>query len=208
MFGKKYLPIFLLAAILLVAAASGNGASGPDNGLANETLEAADTMTDIYETIGVPEGFVRGIVISLEEGDYYFDGPADGPDGSKDIPGHYWLEESPGVFLGLHYNVGPFGASSWWATNETNGELLYIVQGIMGTCEDRPTDPGYTHFHELVDVTDGSIHPTKVVWLKHVAVKSFNLDGGPMPQFSHEVSPGIDLEFMPNADMCGIDEET
>jgi hypothetical protein len=41
-------------------------------------------------------------------------------------------------------------------------------------------------------------HPTKVVWLKHTAVSSFNFDHGPHPEFAHDVSPGIDYEFMPN----------
>jgi hypothetical protein len=52
--------------------------------------------------------------------------------------------------------------------------------------------------HELRAVADGSHHPTKVVWLRHTARTSFTLDGGPHPEFSHPVTPGVDYEFMPN----------
>jgi hypothetical protein len=54
------------------------------------------------------------------------------------------------------------------------------------------------HYHEFVNVNDGSHHPTLVVWLKHTARSTFNFDGGPAPQFAHEVTPGVDYEFMPN----------
>jgi hypothetical protein len=57
---------------------------------------------------------------------------------------------------------------------------------------------GYVHYHELERVFDGTLHPNKVLWLKHVARKHFTLDGGPAPQFAHDVSPGVDYEFVPN----------
>jgi hypothetical protein len=38
--------------------------------------------------------------------------------------------------------------------------------------------------------------PTKVVWLRHTALKFFTLDGGPRPDLAHEVSPGVDHEFI------------
>jgi selenium-binding protein 1 len=59
------------------------------------------------------------------------------------------------------------------------------------------TGPFGAH-HELVKVSDGTLHPTKVVWLRHTARTSFNLDGGPHPELDHEVSPGVDHEFIPN----------
>jgi len=54
---------------------------------------------------------------------------------------------------------------------------------------------GFVHYHELVRADDWdasktlTYHPTKVVWLKHIAVDSFNLDGGPHPEFGHQVTP-------------------
>ena len=58
----------------------------------------------------------------------------------------------------------------------------------------------YVHYHELVSVDDGELHPNKVVWLKHTARTSFTFDGGPHADDMepHEVTPGIDYEFLPN----------
>ena len=60
---------------------------------------------------------------------------------------------------------------------------------------------GYVHYHELVKVADGSEHPTKVVWLKHTARTSFNLDRGPHPELDHAITPGVDYDFIPNGAM-------
>ena len=57
------------------------------------------------------------------------------------------------------------------------------------------------HYHEMVKVSDGTHHPMKVVWLKHTARTTFALDGGPAPEFSHAVTPGVDYEFAPNWNM-------
>ncbi len=61
---------------------------------------------------------------------------------------------------------------------------------------------GYVHYHMLVSVDDGeTLHPDKVVWLKHTARTFFTLDGGPPHhEGEHWVTPGIDYEFMPNWD--------
>lgn len=104
----------------------------------------------------------------------------DGPDGAQDVPGHDWATASPGQFVGKHYNTGPFGAPNWWSSDTPAGE------------------GGYVHHHELVIVADGQLHPTKVVWLRRAARTSFTLDGGPEPEFAHDVTPGIDAEFIPN----------
>jgi hypothetical protein len=53
--------------------------------------------------------FTHGIVIELDGVGYYFDGPADGANGTKDAPGHYWWQDSRTHLYGLHYNIGPFG---------------------------------------------------------------------------------------------------
>jgi hypothetical protein len=54
------------------------------------------------------------------------------------------------------------------------------------------------HYDELVSLADGSLHPTKVAWLRHTARTTFTLDGGPHPEFTHPVTPGVDLQFIPN----------
>lgn len=148
------------------------------------------------------EGFVHGIVIPVDGDTYYLAGPPDGPNGERDIPGHYWVQAGPAQLAGKHFNVGPFGQPSWWSSDAGNGELLYIVHAIIDfwTVEKAAeyAQRGYIHYHELVSTSDGSLHPSKVVWLKHTAVDHFTLDGGPHPEFSHVVSPGIDLEFIPN----------
>ena len=60
---------------------------------------------------------------------------------------------------------------------------------------------GFIHYHELVSASDGTPYPTKVLWLGHIAVASFTLDGGPHPELAHYVTPGIDREFIPNGFM-------
>jgi hypothetical protein len=146
--------------------------------------------------------FVHGIVVNVDGVDYYFAGAPDGPGGAFDIPGHYWVQASPKQLVAKHYNTGPFGAPQWWSSDVPDGELLYIVHAIIDTWSDEKAalyaSRGYVHYHELVSVSDGLLHPTKVVWLKHIARTFFTLDGGPHPELSHEVTPGVDYEFVPN----------
>lgn len=148
-------------------------------------------------------GFVHGVVITIDDTDYYLDGAPDGPGGEYDIPGHYWVLAGKNQLVGKHYNTGPFGAASWWSSNAEDGELLYIVHAIIDTwTEEKATmyaSRGYVHYHELIEVGDpGTKHPTLVVWLKHIGRTSFNLDGGPHPELDHLVTPGVDYEFIPN----------
>lgn len=151
------------------------------------------------------EGFVHGIVINVDGVDYFFEGPADGPNGERDVPGHYWVQSSPDKLVGKHYNTGPVSAPQWWSSDAPDGELLYMVTAIIDTWSEEKAaeyaSRGYVHYHELVSVADGTLHPTKVVWLKHVARTSFTLDGGPHPELSHAVTPGVDYEFIPNWSM-------
>jgi len=148
------------------------------------------------------EGFERGVVLIVDDTDYYLAGAPDGPGGSIDIPGHSWVVAGNGNLVGKHYNTGPFGAPQWWSSDAPDGELLYMVYGVIDEWTPELAEDyaarGFMHYHELVSVTDGSLHPTKVVWLRHHARTSFALDGGPRPDFAHEVKPGIDLEFINN----------
>jgi hypothetical protein len=146
--------------------------------------------------------FTHGIVVPVDGTDYYFAGAPDGPGGAFDIPGHYWIQSGPNQLVAKHYNTGPFGAAQWWSSDAPDGELLYVVHAIIDTWTaekaERYAAIGYVHYHELIRVSDGELHPTKVVWLKHIARTSFTLDGGPHPELSHSVVPGIDYEFIPN----------
>jgi hypothetical protein len=148
------------------------------------------------------QGFVHGPVIEVGGEDYYLAGAPDGPGGAFDIPGHYWVQAGPNQLVGKHYNTGPFGAAQWWSSDAPDGELLYIVHAIIDTWSPEKATSyaarGYIHYHELIRVSDEQPHPNKVVWLKHTARTSFNLDGGPHPELAHDVTPGVDLEFIPN----------
>jgi selenium-binding protein 1 len=148
------------------------------------------------------DGFVHGIVINVDGTDYYLAGAPDGPGGAFDIPGHYWVQAGPDQLVGKHYNTGPFGAAKWWSSDAPDGELLYVVHAVIDTWTPEKAlayvGQGYIHYHELISVDDGTLHPSKVVWLKHIARTTFTLDGGPHPELSHEVTPGIDYEFIPN----------
>ncbi len=155
--------------------------------------------------IAVPasaDGFVHGPVITVDGEDYYLAGAPDGPGGAIDVPGHYWVQAGPSQLVGKHYNTGPFGAQQWWSSDAPDGGLLYIAHAIIDTWSSEKAaqyaSRGYVHYHELVSVVDGSLHPTKVVWLKHTARSNFTLDGGPRPDLAHGVTPGVDYEFIPN----------
>jgi hypothetical protein len=155
-------------------------------------------------TIGAAsaKGFERWPVITIDGQEYYWAGAPDGPDGVTDVPGHAWVLAGPKKLVAKHYNTGPFGAPQWWSSDAPDGELLYMAKVIIDewTPEkaERYASRGYVHYHEFVNVIDGSPHPTKVGWFKHTARTSFNLDGGSRPDLGHEVTPGIDYDFMPN----------
>ena len=162
--------------------------------------------------IAVPvaaKGFVHGIVINIDGEDYYLAGPPDGPGGARDIPGHYWVQAGPNQLVGKHYNTGPMVPNppwTFWSSDAPDGELLYIVHAIIDTWSGEKAamyaSRGYVHYHELVLTSDGTTkHPSKVVWLKHIARTSFNFDGGPHPELGHYVTPGVDYEFIPNGGM-------
>ncbi len=147
-------------------------------------------------------GFTRWPVITVDGQDYLWEGAPDGPNGETDVPGHYWRQAGPNKLVAKHYNTGPFGAPSWWSSDAPDGELLYMAQVIIDEWTMEKAESyaarGYVHYHELLDVETGEPHPTKVGWFKHIARTSFTLDGGPRPDLSHPVTPGVDYEFIPN----------
>ena len=151
------------------------------------------------------KGYTHAPIIIVDGVEYYMAGAPDGPNGTTDIPGHEWVQAGPNQVVGKHYNSGPFGASQWWSSDAPDGAFLYKVKGIIDAWSPEKAEDyasrGFVHYHELVRVSDGAEHPTKVVWLKHIAVRSFNFDRGPHPELGHEVSPGVDYEFIPNGSM-------
>jgi hypothetical protein len=53
----------------------------------------------IWATLPVgAKGFTHGIVIDVDGEDYYLAGAPDGPDGTTDIPGHYWEQAGPNQY--------------------------------------------------------------------------------------------------------------
>ena len=150
-------------------------------------------------------GFTHAPVIMVDGQEYYMAGAPDGPGGATDIPGHAWVQAGPNQVQGKHYNTGPGGVPQWWSSDADDGELLFIVHGIIDTWSTEKADQyaakGYVHYHELLSVEDRTLHPTKVVWLKHTARTSFDFDGGPHPELRHDVTPGVDYEFIPNGEM-------
>ncbi len=169
------------------------------------TLE--DTKDDTAEVpvlSGVAQ-YTPGIKIAIDGKYYFLAGAPAGTIGGTDIPGHAWVITGDTELKGVHFNTGPKGMASWWSSDAADGALLYIVNAKIDTWSAEKAqmykEMGYVHYHELVSVTDGSQHPDKVVWLKHIAVTSFTLDGGPAPMFAHSVVPGLDLSFVPIGEM-------
>jgi hypothetical protein len=154
--------------------------------------------------------YVHGIMIKVDSDDYYFAGAPDGPNGATDIPGHYWMQTAPNRLLGEHYNEGPFGADDFWSSDAGNDALLFTVEAVIDTWNPAKAGKyaakGFVHYHELVRVSDGELHPRKVVWLRHTPQAEFTLDGGPHPELSHAIDfsnplivyDGYDYQFIPN----------
>ncbi|MDH5232221.1 MAG: hypothetical protein OEY38_19330 [Gammaproteobacteria bacterium] len=146
--------------------------------------------------------FERGITLNIDGDQYMLAGVADTDNGNTDVPGHSWAKVGKKKLIGKHVNTGPNGAASWWSSDAENGSLLYLVNGRVDEWTMANSIKyfmkGFTHYHPLLAVKDGSMHPTKVLWLKHIATQSFTQDGGPHPELSHSVSPGPDWQFVPN----------
>ena len=155
-------------------------------------------------TVGIAgaQGFARWPVITVDGQDYYWAGAPDGPNGVTDVPGHYWVQAGPNKLVAKHYNTGPFGSPKFWSSDAPDGELLYMAQVIIDEWTPENAESyaarGYVHYHELLSVDDGSPHPTKVGWFKHIARTTFTRDGGPAPDPETLVTPGVDYNFIPN----------
>jgi len=151
--------------------------------------------------------FVHGITVYVDGKPFYFEGVPDGPNGEQDIPGHTWLATGRHKLVGQHYNTGPFGSPQWWSSDADDGALLWTVEVVIDRWNEAKSvkyySQGYVHYHALVSVKDGTRHPTKVAWLKHVATMNFTFDGvPPLPsaEFAYAVKPGVDYLFPANWD--------
>jgi hypothetical protein len=174
-----------------------NASSGTTPSVNNETYGSLNNNYQKSQT------FTHGLVVKINNTEYYFDGPADGANGTKDAPGHYWWQDTPRHLYGLHYNIGPFGEENWWSSDVKGNELLYVVDVIIApwtnTTAYEFAKQGYVHYHELVRTDNGEKHPELVAWFKHVAVPAgFILDKGAMPEDKHIVGAGIDYRFLNN----------
>ncbi len=194
------IPILLVIVALAMVACT--GPTGPQGPPSPPGAQGPQGPPGEPALMGTPASYTHGIVVDIDGEDYYFDGPADGPNGAKDIPGHYWVQFDAMNLQGLHYNTGPDEAAQWWSSDADDGDLLYVVGAIIDTWTPGKAEEyaamGYPHYHEMVRVSDGSLHPNKVIWLRHHAVTDFTLDGGPHPEASHFVSRGLDTEFINN----------
>ena len=149
--------------------------------------------------------FVPGLAIPLDGEDYYLSGAPVGSEGAQDVPGHEWEQITASELVGRHFNTGPGGKAQWWSSDADDGQLLWVVNGVIDTWSPEKAKwyagQGYVHYHELVRASDGKLHPDKVVWLRHIAVDDFTLDGGPHPPDPGiEITPGVSYEFLPNWD--------
>ncbi|HEX5185924.1 MAG TPA: hypothetical protein VFV86_03450 [Nitrososphaeraceae archaeon] len=169
------------------------------NSSVSPSQSSYNNKTDYQER----QTFTHGIVVNLDGVGYYFDGPADGTNGTKDAPGHYWWQDSPHHLYGLHYNIGPYGEENWWSSDAKGNELLYLVDVIIAPWTNTTAlefaKQGYVHYHELIRTDNGEKHPELVAWFKHIAVPTgFILDKGPMPEDKHIVGAGVDYRFLNN----------
>lgn len=150
-------------------------------------------------------GFVPGLAIALDGEDYYLAGAPVGSEGAQDIPGHEWEQITATELVGRHFNTGPGGKAQWWSSDADDGQLLYVVNALIDTWSPEKAKwyagQGFGHYHEFVRASDGELHPDKVVWLRHIAVDDFTLDGGPHPEMAHAVTAGLDPIFIPNGPM-------
>lgn len=143
--------------------------------------------------------FTDSITIVIDGEDYTL---GDMTDGTQGLPGHEWLKISDTEYFALHHNIGPNEAESWWASETENDELLYVANIVIDIWTTEKAEDyaerGYIYYHPLVHMEDGTYHTELVAWFQHIAIESFNLDGGPQPLLGHEVTPSIDMLFLPN----------
>jgi len=148
------------------------------------------------------DNFSRGLIVKIEGKAYQLEGVADTENGISDLPGHEWSIIDKDNYIGRHFNTGPFGLAKWWSPDADDGALLFVVRGIVDSWSLTKAyeyyTKGYARRHQLLSVDTGLPHPTKFMWLLHVAVDHFYYTGGPDPVCAHQAKPGIDYQIGPN----------
>ncbi len=164
-----------------------------------------------------PLKFVPGIKIELKSGDYYFRGPPIDPNdlnGATDIPGHEWVRVGKRRLLGKHYNLsantGTYANTPYyWTDDVETGGLLWYVDAVIDTWTEQKAlqyyIKGYVRYSALLNADTRELHPTKVVWLKHVAATEFTFDGDIPTRVFCKIEPydvkfGVDYQLCPNWD--------
>jgi hypothetical protein len=74
----------------------------------NETYDSFENDNSSLNNYQKSQTFTHGIIVQIDNIGYYFDGPADGINGTKDAPRHLY---------GLHYNIGSYGEEQWWSSD-------------------------------------------------------------------------------------------
>ena len=195
--------IIMTTITIIIGLASDNSEVSAQNTITNSSINTTQSSSYNKTDYQQPQTFTHGIVVNLDSVGYYFDGPADGANGTKDAPGHYWWQDAPRHLYGLHYNIGPYGEEQWWSSDAKGDELLYVVDVVIAPWTNTTAlefaKQGYVHYHDLVRTDNGEKHPELVAWFKHIAVPAaFILDKGPMPEDKHIVGAGIDYRFLNN----------
>lgn len=165
-----------------------------------------------YDPRREPEGWSRILTVPYEGETLRFGG----------IHGHYWrwLDRDEGRICGLHYNTDKIHA-----TGVDDGRLLYAVEGYLVrlpipeeqvpqpeqeaavlqlltgdvplTWLGEPRAAGYVYWHGTY--TEQNRASAVGFWLKHTALIAFTFDMGGEPgyPFTHDVKPGVDLQYAP-----------
>ena len=193
---------------------------------------AAAGLPDCLANPGLPdlEGFTHRVQVRLNGSFWYMLAPElqlpNSPaqvGQAQDLPGHCWkvgppLGNKPRL-IGKHFNTGPLiagGPPRFWSSTAGSHQQLYWVDALIDRWSPRiaqeKATQGYVHYHELVKVGRGCLHPRLVLWFRHSAIEKFSFDGGPPPvlpdgtlfrprNVPHDVLPGIDHNFPPNYDI-------
>lgn len=198
--------------------------------LASEARAAK--LPDCLANPGIPdlEEFTHRVQIRLNGSFWYFLAPElqlpNTPEQTgqpQDVPGHCWHVGPPlgnrARLIGKHFNTGPLATGAdprFWSSSAGSHQQLYWVDAVIDRWSPRialeKAAQGYVHYHELVKVGEGCLHPRRVAWFRHTAIEKFSFDGGPPPvlpdgtlfrprNVPHDVLPGVDHGFPPNYDI-------
>jgi len=138
---------------------------------------------------------------SITEWQWTGDWPLDPP-----LPDHLWVDLGGGEeAMFLHFNQSLEDVDDPFDPDFLNENLMYVGLAIRGRffAEERPTNPAYTHFHQLSAESPEAGHGGEAgdegYWLVHIAVQDLERPWG-------EVEPGVDFDFMPTEPPAQFDD--